>query len=157
MGRKHRHWSVSEKRRIVAEANQPGTTKAAVARRHGISDSQLYAWRKVLGSEPDAGFLSVITDAPLPSPADGSSSSIAMSYRMAIAWLCRDPLILPMSRVFCAPWPRRDPRSRSNKDLARRRRYRYAQRLQWPEYLGPKRIKAGSVLRASVCVPWSTR
>ena len=29
--RKHRQWSVSEKRRIVAEANQPGTNKAAVA------------------------------------------------------------------------------------------------------------------------------
>ncbi len=29
--RKHRHWSVAEKRRIVAEANEPGTAKAAVA------------------------------------------------------------------------------------------------------------------------------
>jgi hypothetical protein len=28
LGRKHRQWSVSEKRRIVAEANQQGTTKA---------------------------------------------------------------------------------------------------------------------------------
>ena len=28
LGRKHRQWSVTEKRRIVAEANQPGTTKA---------------------------------------------------------------------------------------------------------------------------------
>ncbi len=74
--RKHRQWSVSEKRRIVAEANQPGTTKAAIARRHGISDSQLYAWRKVLGSENHDGFLSVITDDPSPSHDDGSSSSI---------------------------------------------------------------------------------
>ena len=31
MGRKHRHWSVAEKRRIVAEANELGTAKAAVA------------------------------------------------------------------------------------------------------------------------------
>ncbi|MCP4780803.1 MAG: transposase, partial [Hyphomicrobium sp.] len=53
--------SVAEKRWIVAEADQPRTNKAAVARRHGISDSQLYAWRKVLGSETHAGFLSVIT------------------------------------------------------------------------------------------------
>ncbi len=29
MGRKHRHWSAVEKRGFVAEANQPGTTKAA--------------------------------------------------------------------------------------------------------------------------------
>jgi hypothetical protein len=31
LGRKHRHWSIAEKRRIVAEANQPGTNNAAVA------------------------------------------------------------------------------------------------------------------------------
>jgi len=31
LGRKHRHWSIAEKRRIVAEANQPGTNKAAIA------------------------------------------------------------------------------------------------------------------------------
>lgn len=87
MGRKHRHWSVSEKRRIVAEANQPGTTKAAVARRHGISDSQLYAWRKVLGSETHGGFLSVITDATSPNPEDGSSSSIAIVLANGHLWV----------------------------------------------------------------------
>ncbi len=44
VGRKHRRqWSVAEKRRIVAEANQPGANKSAVARRQGISDSQLCA------------------------------------------------------------------------------------------------------------------
>ncbi len=78
MRRKHRQWSVAEKRRIVAEADQPRTNKAAVARRHGISDSQLYAWRKVLGSETHAGFLSVITDDTSPNHEDGSSSSIAI-------------------------------------------------------------------------------
>ena len=87
--RKHRHWSVAEKRRIVAEANQPGTNKAAVARRHGISDSQLYAWRKVLGSETHDGFLSVITDDTSPSPEDGSSSSIdivlANGHRLTVS------------------------------------------------------------------------
>ena len=71
-----RHWSVAKKRRIVAEANQPGTNKAAVARRHGISDSQLYAWRKVLGNETHARFLPVITDETSSSNDDGSSSSI---------------------------------------------------------------------------------
>ena len=89
LGRKHRQWNVSEKRRIVAEANQPGTNKAAVARRHGISDSQLYAWRKVLGSETHAGFLSVITDKPSPSTEDGSSSSIdivlANGHRLVVS------------------------------------------------------------------------
>ncbi len=77
MARKHRRqWSVAKKRRIVAEANQPGTNKAAIARRHGISDSQLYTWRKLLGNETHVRFLPVITDETSPSNDDGSSSSI---------------------------------------------------------------------------------
>ncbi len=71
-----RHWSVAKKRRIVAEATQPGTNKAAVARRHGISDSRLYAWRKVLGNETHARFLPVSTDETSPSIDDGTSRSI---------------------------------------------------------------------------------
>jgi len=63
--------------------------QGGVARRHGISDSQLYAWRKVLGSETHAGFLSVITDKPSPSPEDGSSSSIdivlANGHRLVVS------------------------------------------------------------------------
>jgi len=61
LGCKHRQWSVSEKRRIVAEANQPGTTKAAVARRHGIFASQnlapcveLIETAKLNGVDPQA-------------------------------------------------------------------------------------------------------
>ena len=77
MARKHRRqWSVAEKRQIVAEANQPGTNKTAVARRHGISDSQLYTWRKVLGNKTHARFLPVITDEASSDNKDGSSSSI---------------------------------------------------------------------------------
>ena len=77
MARKHRRqWSVAEKRRIVAEANQPGTNKTAVARRHGISDSQLYTWRKVLGNKTHARFLPVITDETSPGNNDGFASSI---------------------------------------------------------------------------------
>ena len=77
MARKHRRqWSLAKKRRIVAEANQPGTNKAAIARRHGISDSQLYTWRKVLGNETHARFLPVITDETSPGNNDGFASSI---------------------------------------------------------------------------------
>ena len=76
LGRKHRQWSVAKKRRIVAEANQPGTNKAAVARRHGISDSQLYAWRKVFGDKANGHFLAVVTDDALVGKNDGSSGSI---------------------------------------------------------------------------------
>jgi len=71
-----RQWSIAEKHRIATEAIQPGTNKAALARRYGISDSQLYAWRKDLGNETDVPFLPVITDETSPNNDDGSSGSI---------------------------------------------------------------------------------
>jgi len=75
-GKRRREWSMAEKRRIVAEANEPDANKSAIARRYGISDSQLYAWRKVLGSETDAHFLPVIADEPSLRNNDGSLGSI---------------------------------------------------------------------------------
>ena len=47
MGR--RRWSESEKLQIVAESYAPGTSARAVARRHGLSAPQLFAWRRLLG------------------------------------------------------------------------------------------------------------
>ena len=71
-----RQWSIAEKRRIAAEALQPGTNKAALARRYGISDSQLYAWRKLLGNNRDLHFLPVISDEVSADNNDESSGSI---------------------------------------------------------------------------------
>ena len=61
-----RRWSIVEKRRIVAEATQPGAVKTAVARRHGISQSRLYAWRKALSDETHTHFLPVVEDHSYP-------------------------------------------------------------------------------------------
>ena len=57
-----------DKLRIVAEADKPGATVAEVARRHEISRSNLWAWRKQaragLLATPDLrGFLPVVVDA----------------------------------------------------------------------------------------------
>ena len=71
-----RRWSIAEKRRIVAEATQPGAVKIVVARRHGISQSRLYAWRKALGNQTLTHFLPVIADHSVPSKDDGSTGSI---------------------------------------------------------------------------------
>ena len=71
-----RRWSIAEKRRIVAEATQPGAVKIAVARRHGISQSRLYAWRKALGNQTHTHFLPVIADHSVPNRDDGSTRSI---------------------------------------------------------------------------------
>ena len=46
-GQARRRWSEADKRRLVAETFGPGATLHGVARRHGVSPSQLFAWRKV--------------------------------------------------------------------------------------------------------------
>ena len=64
---RRRRWSVADKLRIVAEADEPGSKIAEVARRHEISRSILWAWRKqarageLTASDP-LGFLAVVVD-----------------------------------------------------------------------------------------------
>ena len=46
-GQARRRWSEADKRRLVAETIGPGATVHGVARRHGVSPRQLFAWRKL--------------------------------------------------------------------------------------------------------------
>ena len=65
---RRRRWSDADKLRIVAEADEAGATVAEVARRHEISRSILWTWRKqaragrLTMSDPP-GFLPVVVDA----------------------------------------------------------------------------------------------
>jgi transposase len=43
---RRRRWSVAEKIRFVEESLQPGMSVSFVARRHGISPSLLFNWRR---------------------------------------------------------------------------------------------------------------
>ena len=43
---RRRRWSLSEKQEIVTETLKPGASVSAVAQRHGMHPSQLFAWRK---------------------------------------------------------------------------------------------------------------
>jgi hypothetical protein len=57
-----RSFSDDDKRRIVAEAGQPGANLSAVARHYGIAARILFRWKQELASEPT--FVTVeITDA----------------------------------------------------------------------------------------------
>src|SRR3954467_4356895 len=76
-GRARRRWSDDDKRRLVAETFAPGETVHGVARRRGVSTSQLFTWRKRLRAEagfppPVPGFAAVAV-APSPVPARGGS------------------------------------------------------------------------------------
>ena len=46
-GQARRRWSEADKRRLVADTFGPGGTVHGVARRSGVSPSQLFAWRKL--------------------------------------------------------------------------------------------------------------
>jgi transposase len=41
-----RRWTVDEKARIVTETLVPGTVVSVIARRHGLTPQQLFAWRR---------------------------------------------------------------------------------------------------------------
>ena len=43
---RRRRWRDEEKLRIVAEADAPGAVIAQVARRHGVTRSQIFDWRR---------------------------------------------------------------------------------------------------------------
>jgi len=58
LGRRRR-WTPEEKRRIVAESHEGRRQVSATARRHGLSASQLFAWRRLaregrLGADEEA-------------------------------------------------------------------------------------------------------
>src|SRR3954468_20794862 len=54
-GRARRRWSEEDKRRLVAETLASGETVHGVARRSGVSPSQLFGWRKRFGAGSGGG------------------------------------------------------------------------------------------------------
>src|SRR3954453_1700864 len=81
-GRARRRWSEDDKRRLVAETLAPGETVHGVARRRGVSTSQLFTWRKRLRAE--AGFppspsgvpgFAAVAIAPVPPPAGNAAGA----------------------------------------------------------------------------------
>ena len=50
--RRRRSWTRDEKRRIVEESLQEGTSIAEVARRHELNANLLFTWRRKMGVEP---------------------------------------------------------------------------------------------------------
>jgi transposase len=48
---RRRRWSAEERARIVAEATAPDASVAEIARRHGVSRSLIYTWRREASRE----------------------------------------------------------------------------------------------------------
>jgi transposase len=45
---RRRRWSPEEKRALVEEAEQPGMSISAIARKYGIHPNQLFKWRRLM-------------------------------------------------------------------------------------------------------------
>jgi transposase len=45
---RRRHWSAQEKKAFVEEAEQPGMSMSAVARKYGVHPNQLFRWRRLV-------------------------------------------------------------------------------------------------------------
>ena len=43
-----RRWTAAQKSSILSECAQPGNSVARTARKHGVSPSQIYSWRKLI-------------------------------------------------------------------------------------------------------------
>src|SRR3954454_16296716 len=52
---RRRTWPAEVKARIVAQSHAPGATACGVARRHGLSPQQLFAWRREARQQRAAG------------------------------------------------------------------------------------------------------
>jgi transposase len=80
-------WSTEQKRQIVAESFEAGSSVAMVARRHGVNANQLFTWRRQLGVTESAisgesGKLVPVTIAP--SPAAALAAAMETRGRMEI-------------------------------------------------------------------------
>jgi transposase len=79
---RRRRWPVEVKARIVAESHAPGETVCGVARRHGLTAQQLFAWRRqaregvLVGACDDpVAFAPVVMAGPGPTMAPGGRCS----------------------------------------------------------------------------------
>ena len=68
-----RRWSEADKRRIVAESYQPGTSVALVARRNAVNANLVFNWRRQYRER--GGFVPVVVepDRLLPTPKDAGA------------------------------------------------------------------------------------
>lgn len=99
-----RSWSNELKRKIIAEAVQPGSSVSAVARAYNIDPGQLYQWRKELkadrpAQEPVAqtpAFLPVdVRDGPS-APGGDEPDDVNRTGRAEIAFPCGVHLFVPV-------------------------------------------------------------
>jgi transposase len=102
---RRRQWRVADKLRIVAEAERPGACFVEAARRHEVSRSVLWAWRKqarqgVLVAEPAPMFLPLQVATDLPAPIARADAASAVPPTSGSASIGRIEIALPDGTVI---------------------------------------------------------
>jgi transposase len=64
---RRRIWSPQEKEAIVRETSEQGVSVSQIARKYGINPSQLFYWRRLMGSGARMGVIR-ITNRPVAYP-----------------------------------------------------------------------------------------
>lgn len=98
-----RDWAPSEKRKIVAEMALPGANVSALARRHGVAQSQLYQWLKLFAGDAAPAavprFLAVAVASASPEPAAPRSEPESPIVPSRIEILLKDGRVVQRSRT----------------------------------------------------------
>ena len=55
---RRRHFTVAQKRALLAEASAPGASISAVARKYGIAPNMMFQWRRAMDDAGDEGLKS---------------------------------------------------------------------------------------------------
>jgi transposase len=89
-------WSEEEKRRIVAETLEPGSSVSIVARRHDLNANLLFTWRRKMASASDAerDTLRLVPAVIAPEPAPAAAIPATPSGRIEIALTGGDRVIV---------------------------------------------------------------
>lgn len=78
---RRRRWSADERLRILEEACAPGAVVADVARRHDVSRTLIYGWRRQLRREVgDTTFVPAVIAAEAPSTAQERAPAIVIEF-----------------------------------------------------------------------------
>lgn len=115
---RRREWSADQKAAIVAESYAGVSSVCDVARRHGLTPTQLFAWRRAdrrrmlaQGGSTDALFVPAVVDAPdraLESAKDGRQSTndesplIGVELAGASMWVCRGADVATVTAIIKA-------------------------------------------------------
>lgn len=100
---RRRRWSAEEKSEIVIESLRPGVSVSWVARRHGLSPSQLFGWRKAAKLDieavaPVSGLIPVVLTAEGEArPAREAPDHACAEARVEIAFPNGRRLLVPVA------------------------------------------------------------